>query len=71
MPTTINHPQSRMPSRRPRKPPNSAGHLAREDLLRELGFGVVRLVWSDLADPTRVHAKMLAEITILRQRRLW
>ena len=43
----------------------------REDLLRELGFGVVRLVWSDLGDPTRVQAKMLAEITILRQRRLW
>lgn len=43
----------------------------REDLLRELGFGVVRLVWSDLGDPTHVQAKMLAEITILRQRRLW
>jgi very-short-patch-repair endonuclease len=43
----------------------------REDLLRQLGFGIVRLVWSDLADPSRVQAKMLAEITILRQRRLW
>jgi hypothetical protein len=43
----------------------------REDLLRQLGYGIVRLVWSDLAVPARVHAKMLAEIAILRQRRLW
>jgi len=43
----------------------------REDLLRQLGYGIVRLVWSDLADPARVQAKMLAEIAILRQRRLW
>lgn len=43
----------------------------REDLLRQLGYGIVRLIWSDLADPARVQAKMLAEITILRQRNLW
>ena len=43
----------------------------REDLLRQLGYGIVRLVWSDLAVPARVQAKMLAEIAILRQRRLW
>ncbi|MHB8275584.1 MAG: hypothetical protein ACYDC9_12635 [Dermatophilaceae bacterium] len=43
----------------------------REDLLRKLGYGIVALVWSDLADPARVQAKMLAEIAILRQRRLW
>jgi hypothetical protein len=43
----------------------------REDLLRQLGYGIVRLVWSDLSNPARVHAKMLAEIAILRQRRLW
>ena len=43
----------------------------REDLLRQLGYGIVRLVWSDLAVPARVQAKMLAEITILRQRGLW
>ncbi|MHB8187287.1 MAG: hypothetical protein ACYDDU_14690 [Dermatophilaceae bacterium] len=43
----------------------------REDLLRQLGYAIVALVWSDLADPARVQAKMLAEIAILRQRRLW
>jgi hypothetical protein len=43
----------------------------REDLLRQLGYGIVRLVWSDLADPLRVQSKMLAEIALLRQRRLW
>lgn len=43
----------------------------REDLLRQLGYGIVRLVWSDLTDPARVQAKVLAEIAILRQRRLW
>ena len=43
----------------------------REDLLRQRGYGIVRLIWSDLADPARVQAKMLAEIAILRQRRLW
>jgi hypothetical protein len=43
----------------------------REDLLRQLGYGIVRLVWSDLTAPARVHAKMLAEIAILRQRGLW
>ncbi|MDQ5839792.1 MAG: hypothetical protein M3537_01290, partial [Chloroflexota bacterium] len=43
----------------------------REDLLRQLGHGIVRLVWSDLAVPARVQAKMLAEIAILRQRGLW
>ena len=43
----------------------------REDELRQLGYGIVRLVWSDLVDPARVQAKMLAEISILRQRRLW
>lgn len=43
----------------------------REDELRQLGYGIVRLVWSGLVDPARVQAKMLAEISILRQRRLW
>jgi hypothetical protein len=43
----------------------------REDLLRQLGHGIVRLVWSDLTVPARVQAKMLAEIAILRQRGLW
>jgi len=43
----------------------------REDRLRQLGHGIVRLVWLDLAHPARVQAKMLAEIAILRQRGLW
>lgn len=32
----------------------------REDRLRELGYEVVRLSWSDLAHPDRVHAKVRA-----------
>jgi very-short-patch-repair endonuclease len=40
----------------------------REDLLRELGFEVVRLTWADLLHPERVDAKIRAAVARARAR---
>lgn len=40
---------------------------AREDALREAGFIVLRLVWSDLADPVRLRARIVEAIRLGRR----
>ncbi len=46
-----------------------AAEKAREDLLRALGYEVVRVVWSDLQHPRAVDAKVRAAIARARVRR--